>query len=66
MGLGGMKYAWQRQTKDFGHTKADVYSSLVFDNRGIGSSSKPTFRWSTTSGGLTTAVSTSSASAWVE
>jgi pimeloyl-ACP methyl ester carboxylesterase len=47
MGLGGMKYAWQRQTKDFGHTKADVYSSLVFDNRGIGSSSKPTFRYST-------------------
>jgi pimeloyl-ACP methyl ester carboxylesterase len=47
MGLGGMKYAWQRQTKDFGHTKGDVYSSLVFDNRGIGSSSKPTFRYST-------------------
>lgn len=40
-------YAWQRQTKDFGHTKGDQYSSLVFDNRGIGASSKPRFRYST-------------------
>lgn len=47
MGLGGMKYAWQRQTKDFGHTKGDQYSSLVIDNRGIGDSDKPTFRYST-------------------
>ncbi|KAJ4361880.1 hypothetical protein N0V83_010821 [Neocucurbitaria cava] len=47
MGLGGMMYAWQRQTKDFGHTKGDQYSSLVFDNRGIGDSSKPRFRYST-------------------
>ncbi|KAF1843200.1 alpha/beta-hydrolase [Cucurbitaria berberidis CBS 394.84] len=47
MGLGGMKYAWQRQTKDFAHTKPDQYSSLVFDNRGIGDSGKPRFRYST-------------------
>ncbi|KAF2183076.1 alpha/beta-hydrolase [Zopfia rhizophila CBS 207.26] len=47
MGLGGMKYAWQRQTKDFAHTKADQYSSLVLDNRGIGESDKPLVRYST-------------------
>jgi len=47
MGLGGMKYAWQRQTKDFAHTKGDQYSSLVIDNRGIGDSDKPTARYST-------------------
>ncbi|KAH5171115.1 hypothetical protein HBH77_225880 [Parastagonospora nodorum] len=47
MGLGGMKYAWQRQTKDFAHTKGDQYSSLVTDNRGIGESDKPRFRYST-------------------
>lgn len=47
MGLGGMKYAWQRQTKDFGHTQADKYSCLVYDNRGIGDSDKPRSRYST-------------------
>ncbi|KAF2107484.1 alpha/beta hydrolase-like protein [Lophiotrema nucula] len=47
MGLGGMKYAWQRQTKDLAHAKSDEYSSLVFDNRGIGESDKPLFRYST-------------------
>jgi pimeloyl-ACP methyl ester carboxylesterase len=47
MGLGGMKYAWQRQTRDFAHTQANQYSSLVFDNRGIGESDKPFFRYST-------------------
>lgn len=47
MGLGGMKYAWQRQTKDFGHTQADKYSCLVYDNRGIGDSDKPRARYST-------------------
>lgn len=48
MGLGGMKYAWQRQTKDFAHTKGDQYSSLVIDNRGIGDSDKPRYpRYST-------------------
>jgi predicted alpha/beta-fold hydrolase len=47
MGLGGMKYAWQRQTQDFAHAKGDQYSSLVIDNRGIGDSDKPKFRYST-------------------
>jgi len=47
MGLGGQKTAWQRQTKDFGHTKASKYSSLVFDNRGLGESDKPLMRYST-------------------
>lgn len=42
-----MKYAWQRQTKDFAHTKGHQYSSLVTDNRGIGDSDKPTTRYST-------------------
>lgn len=47
MGLGGMKYAWQRQTKDFGHDQADKYSVLILDNRGIGESDAPFFRYST-------------------
>lgn len=47
MGLGGMKYAWQRQTKDFAHTQGDKYSVLTLDNRGIGESDKPFFRYST-------------------
>jgi pimeloyl-ACP methyl ester carboxylesterase len=47
MGLGGMRTAWQRQTKDFGHTQGDKYSVLVFDNRGIGESGKPMMRYST-------------------
>ncbi|KAF1958508.1 alpha/beta hydrolase-like protein [Byssothecium circinans] len=47
MGLGGMKYAWQRQTKDLAHKQADTYSSLIFDNRGIGESDKPFFRYTT-------------------
>ncbi|KAH7070760.1 Alpha/Beta hydrolase protein [Paraphoma chrysanthemicola] len=47
MGLGGMKYAWQRQTKDFAHAKGEQYSSLIIDNRGIGESGKPTSRYST-------------------
>ena len=47
MGIGGMNYAWQRQTKEFAHTKGDQYSSLVTDNRGIGDSDKPKSRYST-------------------
>ncbi|KAF2728003.1 alpha/beta hydrolase-like protein [Polyplosphaeria fusca] len=47
MGLGGMKYAWQRQTKDFAHLQGDRYSSLVLDNRGIGESDKPFARYTT-------------------
>lgn len=42
-----MKYAWQRQSKDFGHTQGDKYSCLVYDNRGIGDSDKPKARYST-------------------
>ena len=47
MGLGGMMKTWQRQTKDFGHTEADQYSCLVFDNRGMGESDKPLLRYTT-------------------
>lgn len=47
MGLGGMKYAWQRHTKDFAHAQPDAYSVLAMDNRGIGESDKPFFRYST-------------------
>ncbi len=47
MGLGGYMKTWQRQTKDFGHTEGDQYSSLVFDNRGIGESDKPLLRYTT-------------------
>jgi pimeloyl-ACP methyl ester carboxylesterase len=47
MGLGGIKSAWQRQTKDFGHEQAHKYSCLVIDNRGIGESDRPLMRYST-------------------
>lgn len=47
MGLGAIKSAWQRQTLHFGHVHGDEYSSLVFDNRGIGASDKPLLRYST-------------------
>jgi len=46
MGLGAFKTAWQRQTKDFAHDQASTYTSLVFDNRGIGKSDKPLSRYS--------------------
>jgi len=39
--------AWQRQTLKFGHENADKYSSLIFDNRGMGASGKPLMRYST-------------------
>lgn len=39
--------AWQRQTKDFGHTNSSTYSCLVIDNRGMGESDKPLQRYST-------------------
>lgn len=48
MGLGTFKTGWQRQTKDFGHDQGSKYSSLIFDNRGIGESDKPLGRYSTT------------------
>jgi hypothetical protein len=47
MGLGSIKSAWQRQTLKFGHEEGDRYSSLVFDNRGMGESDKPIMRYST-------------------
>ena len=47
MGLGSMRAAWQRQTKDFGHDHGDRYSCLVMDNRGIGRSEAPLMRYST-------------------
>ena len=47
MGLGAFKEAWQRQTRDFGHTRGDEYSILILDNRGIGESSKPAQRYTT-------------------
>ncbi|KAN0092280.1 alpha/beta-hydrolase [Hyaloscypha variabilis] len=47
MGLGSRKSAWQRQTFKFGHEEGDKYSSLVFDNRGMGLSEKPLLRYST-------------------
>ena len=53
MGLAATKTSWQRQTKDFGHgqntnrDQSSKYSCLIFDNRGIGESDKPTMRYST-------------------
>lgn len=47
MGLGGSKWAWQRQTRDFSHKQAEKYTSLIIDNRGMGLSDKPLMRYST-------------------
>jgi pimeloyl-ACP methyl ester carboxylesterase len=47
MGLGGTTKAWQRQLKDFGHTEAEKYTTLVLDNRGMGESDKPFLRYTT-------------------
>ncbi|TVY28011.1 3-oxoadipate enol-lactonase [Lachnellula hyalina] len=47
MGLGSHKSSWQRQTLCFGHEEGDKYSSLIFDNRGMGKSDKPLMRYST-------------------
>ncbi|KAI9669240.1 MAG: hypothetical protein M1829_005117 [Trizodia sp. TS-e1964] len=47
MGLGSFQSAWQRQTRYFGHENASKYSSLIFDNRGMGQSDKPFSRYST-------------------
>src|SRR5437667_12582809 len=47
MGLGAFKTAWWRQTRHFGHEHGATYSCLIFDNRGIGQSSKPTQRYTT-------------------
>lgn len=47
MGLGSFRTGWKRQTKYFGHNKSSTYSSLIYDNRGMGLSDKPTCRYST-------------------
>lgn len=47
MGLGAYRTQWKRQTKYFGHERSQRYSSLVFDNRGMGLSDKPICRYST-------------------
>lgn len=46
MGLGAYRTAWKRQSRYFGHTHSE-FSSLVFDNRGVGLSDKPVSRYST-------------------
>ncbi|SPO02087.1 related to alpha/beta hydrolase [Cephalotrichum gorgonifer] len=48
MGLAGLKTAWQRQTKHFGHDQSS-YSVLILDNRGMGESSLPMMRYTTSS-----------------
>lgn len=45
--MGGFKWYWQRQLKDFGHAQPEKYSCLIFDNRGMGESDKPVMRYST-------------------
>lgn len=47
MGLAGLSSSWQRQTKYFGHDRGDTYSVLLIDNRGVGLSSAPLKRYST-------------------
>ncbi|KAI5792465.1 Alpha/Beta hydrolase protein [Peziza echinospora] len=47
MGLNGPKVAWHRQTKYFGVEQGDIYSCLVFDNRGVGDSDAPLMQYST-------------------
>ncbi|ROT35032.1 glycylpeptide N-tetradecanoyltransferase [Sodiomyces alkalinus F11] len=47
MGLAGLSSSWQRQTKHFGHDRGDTYSVLLIDNRGVGQSSAPIQRYST-------------------
>jgi pimeloyl-ACP methyl ester carboxylesterase len=51
MGLGAFKTAWQRQIQHFAHSThptASRYRNLIFDNRGMGQSAKPTLRYTTT------------------
>ncbi|KAF7164770.1 hypothetical protein CNMCM5623_009152 [Aspergillus felis] len=47
MGLNAVLKDWKRQTKYFGHLNGSKYSCLVFDNRGVGQSDKPTCFYST-------------------
>jgi len=46
-GLNAPKIAWHRQTHYFGHDHRNRFTSLVFDNRGIGDSESPFIRYST-------------------
>lgn len=46
-GLGIFNTSWQRQTLHFGHNKGTEYSVLIIDNRGMGKSSRPIMRYST-------------------
>ncbi|KAI1500197.1 Alpha/Beta hydrolase protein [Biscogniauxia marginata] len=46
-GLGFLKTSYQRQTLYFGHERSSQYSVLLLDNRGMGGSSKPLMRYST-------------------
>ncbi|KAH7120303.1 Alpha/Beta hydrolase protein [Dactylonectria estremocensis] len=48
MGLGSPAEHWKRQTQYFGHENKNRYSSLVFDNRGIGKTASPTCLYKTT------------------
>jgi len=48
MGLAAYRTAWKRQTKYFGHDRPDRYQCLIFDNRGMALSDKPSCRYSTT------------------
>ncbi|KAG6189600.1 hypothetical protein E4U47_003293 [Claviceps purpurea] len=54
MGLGAILTTWQIQTHYFGHLHGDKYTVLVFDNRGIGRSDAPIFRYSTSAMALDT------------
>ena len=47
IGLGGTQASWQRQTLHFGHINASKYTVLTIDNRGMGESSAPLSRYST-------------------
>ncbi|KAI0169425.1 alpha/beta-hydrolase [Hypoxylon sp. FL1284] len=46
-GLGFLKAGYQRQTSYFGHVHGSTFSVLICDNRGVGGSSKPLMRYST-------------------
>jgi pimeloyl-ACP methyl ester carboxylesterase len=49
MGLGALHTAWQRQTLHFSHAPShrSKYTSLILDNRGVGKSTVPLGRYST-------------------
>ncbi|RPA85921.1 alpha/beta-hydrolase [Ascobolus immersus RN42] len=47
MGLNAVKFAWHRQTRYFGHENGEKYTCLIWDNRGVGHSHRPSVRYST-------------------